>query len=267
MSWGPFCLQVGRREAGREAEAPFRHSASWWAEWGRGYSCVDSHKSLTMWLGQRAREGSRGRSFLSLGVWVLGGEQHRVLGGGWLWILTLPGIPGREQEDGQNGLAERSWRGRGPGPSTEPTRTVPPVAPLGGPGPSSQPLPRWRGAAPPPRPGAASPSPPPPPTPRCSCCRRPILHVANGGAAQGKPRVRARGSPGPRGRGSGGVRACAASASRSALARARQAPERAICPRAAAGLVMLGGSHQPLFQGPSAHATSFPASATSTQAP
>lgn len=136
MSWGPFCLQVGRREAGREAEAPFRHSASWWAEWGRGYSCVDSHKSLTMWLGQRAREGSRGRSFLSLGVWVLGGEQHRVLGGG----VALDPHPSRNPGKRAGGWPEWSCRKELAGEGTRAKHGAHPDCPPGRPARGARPL-------------------------------------------------------------------------------------------------------------------------------
>lgn len=92
-------------------------------------------------------------------------------------------------------------------------------------------------AAPPPDLGAASPSPPPPPpTRRCSCCRRTILHVANGGDAQGRPQVRARGS---RSRAGGGAAASArARAARALSARAELRSARLLC---APWLGMLGG--------------------------
>lgn len=214
MSWGPFCFQMDGRGEGSEAEAPFKGLYLMVGRVEKGLQLGRVTQKPHNVFGTESEGGnSMGRSFLSLGFWVLGGEQHR--GGEKKKHKTSGSVPFQASREGSRRMTGMVLQkgvggGGGPGPSTEPTRTVALVALVGGPGPSSQPLPRWRGAAPPPRPSAASPSPPPPPTPRCSCCRRPILHVANGGAAQGRPRVRARGSPGPRGRGSGGVRVCAA---------------------------------------------------------
>lgn len=150
-----------------------------------------------MWLGQKEKEGTAGAILSCVWGFWKGNNTERVKikqnkNPNQPLDPLLPGIPGGEQEDGRNGLAERSWRGRG----TRVERGAHPDCPPGRPARGAWPLfpapspPARRGPSS--RPSAASPSPPPPPTPRCSCCRRPILHVANGGAAQGRPRVRAR---------------------------------------------------------------------------
>lgn len=138
------------------------------------------------------------------------------------------------------------------------------MAPTQGPlaAPLPQPSASCPATAPPPDLGAASPSPPPPPpTRRCSCCRRTILHVANGGDAQGRPQVRARGS---RSRTGGG--AAAGARARAAPARsARAGPwsARLLCAR---WMGMLGGG-VPSAPGHPLHSVRLPANPTSPQAP
>lgn len=134
--------------------------------------------------------GERGQQewfFLGFGFWVFGKIQH---GEKPSWSAGLQdagaGSRGTAVMASQKGaMASRKGAGeasRPPGLSRSPS---PPALP--GParrGPSSRPGRRLPLPSPP----------PPPPTRRCSCCRRTILHVANGGDAQGTPQVRARGS-------------------------------------------------------------------------
>lgn len=130
--------------------------------------------------------GQQQRFFLEFGFRVLWKGEHREKPS---WSARFqdarPGNRGMAEMALQKGVTAR--RGGSGGGS------------VAHPGSAPAPLPQLSlarlAAAPPLDLGAASPyPPPPPPTPRCSCCRRTILHVANGGDARGRPQVRARGS-------------------------------------------------------------------------
>jgi hypothetical protein len=147
--------------------------------------------------------------------------------------------------------------GGGDGPRAEPTRTVPLVGPLGGPGPSSQPLPRRRGAARPlPQAERRLPLPSSPSHPALQ-----LLPTAH--SARSEWRSSTREASSARAREPGAARAGERRSERvrgvapRPGARARQVPERAVCPRAAAGLVMLSGSHQSLSPRVPPHTHSF----------
>ena len=203
---------------------------------------------------ERGESGQQNWFFLRFGSWVLGRGQH---GENPSWSAGFLDVRAGKQKAGRNGLEVGSdrerGRGRGKGRKAAPTQG-PPASP------SPQLPPARPAAAPPPDLGTASPSPPPPPpTRRCSCCRRTILHVANGGDAQGRPQVRARGSW--RRAGGGAAAGTRARAAPAPSARAGLRSKRLLCvPR----LGMLWGG-VPTAPSPPMHSVCLPANPTSTQ--
>lgn len=129
-------LQMGGRGEGSEAEAPFKGLYLMVGRVEKGLQLGRVTQKPHNVFGTESEGGnSMGRSFLSLGFWVLGGEQHR--GGEKKNNKTSGSVPFQESREGSRRMTGMVLQkgvggGGGPGPSTEPTRTVALVALLGG---------------------------------------------------------------------------------------------------------------------------------------